>query len=164
MLVVPLDETEEARGDSRRRRAKTERCSALWISQLLKAILTPPIWLHSAQKVWQPLLVLPEPSWSGYLHVASRHLTTCETRAAWESPHPQSAPVFASQCSSDIIRFMFLRAQPHYPPTTTTTHPHNPSWTFRLHFLTLLPIAAATPRTSSEASALAKREEDDSIS
>lgn len=101
-----------------------------------KPFYRPPIWLRSGQKVWQPRLVLPEPSRSGYLHPASRHLTTCETRAAWESPHPWSARVFASQWSGDIIRFMFLRG-----PLNPTNSPLGPSaFTSSIRFPSLLQV------------------------
>lgn len=70
--IVLLDRTEEAEATAAQGKGvKTEGCSALLISLQLKATLPPPIWLHSAQKVWQPLPVLPEPSRSGYLQPTS---------------------------------------------------------------------------------------------
>lgn len=54
--IVLLDRTEEAEATAAQGKGvKTEGCSALLISLQLKATLPPPIWLHSAQKVWQPL-------------------------------------------------------------------------------------------------------------
>lgn len=153
--IVLLDRTEEAEATAAQGKGgKTEGCSAPLISLQLKATLPPPIWLHSAQKVWQPVPVLPEPSRT----ICNQHPDT--------SPHvkpeqPGKVHILGAHVclpptgTGDITRFMFLRG-----PLTPVSSLLGPSdFPSPLRF----PPALQTPRTSSEVAALAKREEDDSI-